>query len=504
MAAYYVYGKYTIINRLREYRAIPHVAAVGALTALSVHTFVYQFRFVVDPLRESIGEGIAFPVFMTGAVVTVGLVFFLVWSVIVKRFAGRLLSAIRGLDRFEWGLIVAFILFSLVINAFVLTKTSAFINPLDDGSSIYDVVFTTDSSLLMEARDAFSSPNNAQNDFRHLLFGIVTQPISMVATPLASLCYYISQSIGGELPLATFLAFLITVAQGAMFVVAAILIGRILRREMSTRYANLFAVLYLCTFSSLIFTMTLEQYAVVQLALVVLVYCIVTGARAQIPLFLAGTSLITSFAMFPFVLLRGRDGWATKLRRTLIFALLTCVAIAFFGQLYDLFIIRSQWNSLQAYAYGDRITQLDKLEQFYAFIPTMFFAPPVSFAEGGVRLGSANPFMMLASGSILLSILVVAIKNRNKEAVRVSAYWAIFSFLLLGLFGWGAVEHSMILYSSYFTWSYLLLLAIGYARMFGNHRRAGAWLLLAATTVTGLYNLTSILDYVPHLHAFRF
>ena len=48
--------------------------------------------------------------------------------------------------------------------------------------------------------------------------------------------------------------------------------------------------------------------------------------------------------------------------------------------------------------------------------------------------------------------------NKNDKFSIISFIWIVFSYLIIGVIGWGTAENGTILYSLYFGWPYLVLI----------------------------------------------
>lgn len=58
--------------------------------------------------------------------------------------------------------------------------------------------------------------------------------------------------------------------------------------------------------------------------------------------------------------------------------------------------------------------------------------------------------LLLTLGGILLS--------RKERITKLSAVWLGFSFLLLGIVGWGTIDNGLMLYSLYFGWAFVCMI----------------------------------------------
>ncbi|MNG24509.1 hypothetical protein D3C84_1092430 [compost metagenome] len=82
-------------------------------------------------------------------------------------------------------------------------------------------------------------------------------------------------------------------------------------------------------------------------------------------------------------------------------------------------------------------------------------------------------------------------------------YWICISFVILGVIGWGSVEHSMVIFGAYFAWAFVLIFSVLFAKVFHSKIVLGKVLLSFIVVVIGLFNIIKITDYVIHVGTFR-
>lgn len=501
----YLLRKFNILKEIKDFALYPYKKTVYCCTALSVFSFLHQFRTTLDTVFDRTGNSYLIAAAAVIVFVIVAVNFFTLWYLLLKRYLERVMRAVAGIHVTEKRMMIGYVLFFAAASLLCLTKTSAFIYPVDhDGNYLVDVIFTTDSAKLLDGRDVFSSPNTSENDFRQLLFGIVAFPLSMIFVPIAYVVHAILGAMQANVPFELIYGYFISVAQALLFSIGAVLIRRLLSKEMNDSYATLFSMLYLVSFSTLLFTMTVEQYAVSLLTLLIFVYFYVNRRSGTIPYIVAGTTLTSSFAMLPLVVFEKAGTWKTYMIKTVRIGLLTLFALLFFGQLYELMEGTDQiTHLLTKFSSAEGLTVWDKLLQYYRFLPTMFVAPTTIMTEGMIRLGEGNGIYDAFSAVILLFVLVNLIYVKRSRLAFISLYWVLISFLLLGIIGWGTVEKSLILYSSYFGWAFLVLLALLYARVFAKRLIMGKIVLIGLIAVVFLFNVYHIVQYLNSLGSFR-
>lgn len=497
--------KFDLAGEIADFAAFKYKKTVYVCTILSIVSFMHQFSTTMDTVFLRTGNRTLIAVAIVSALAIVSAGFFVLWYALLNRYMERFVAWIAGFGLTERRGVIVYVVLFAVVNFVVLLRTSAFIYPVDShGDYVVDVVFTTDSAKLLDGRDVFSSPNTDENDFRQLLFGITAFPLSMVSLPLAYAMHGALSALHSAVPFETIYGYFISIGQALLFAISALLIRRLLMREMSEGFANLFALLYVVSFSTILYTMTIEQYAVSLIALLAFVYCYATRRSSAVPFIVAGTTLTTSFLMLPLVLFERKGDWRTYVLKMVRIVVATLFALIFFGQLYELLEGSDQLRHLVTkFATGEGVTIADKLVQYYQFLPSMFVAPDTAMTDGMLRLGEAGTAYGYASAGIALCTLAGFVYAKRSRLAAAAAYWVVISFVLLGIVGWGTVERSLVLYVSYFGWAFLALIAIVYAKAFERHPIVGKLLLAAVVLAVFSFNVHHIAQYVSDLGSFR-
>ncbi|MCF0129300.1 MAG: hypothetical protein HUJ70_12035, partial [Pseudobutyrivibrio sp.] len=99
----------------------------------------------------------------------------------------------------------------------------------------------------------------------------------------------------------------------------------------------------------------------------------------------------------------------------------------------------------------------EKLNQYTLFVKNCFFAPDTIYEAGFLKL-APQPVVCKAGVLILLLCIIGFCLSRKELVSKIAIFWVSFSFLLLGVVGWGSTENEMVLYSAYFFWAYCVLL----------------------------------------------
>jgi hypothetical membrane protein len=142
----------------------------------------------------------------------------------------------------------------------------------------------------------------------------------------------------------------------------------------------------------------------------------------------------------------------------------------------------------------------DKLLQFVNFVGACAVSPlagidTASYQHASYQLcpvGSINP-----TGVILLALAVAGFAlNRKSRLARVSFGWVMFSFVLLGLVGWGTAENGLVLYTLYFSWAYLVLAFLALDALLKKWRTVQSVVLGGIAAAILVFNAVNILQII--------
>lgn len=525
----YLLGKYDLAGQLIEFKMEGKLRKVIILiaTLLSTITIIKSslgllddFLFLLHIIHTRtmiIPDFSTFKFSSTFLLILISIIsifnYFIIWYFLMKCFFDKIVLFFRQFTKFEKSIFFIFILTFALVNLLILLRTNAFVFPLEKGQIVFDIIFTTDSSLFLLDIDVFSSPVSDQNDIRHLLFGIIGTPISMICIPISYLVKLIVGILGFNILYSTIYGYFISVGQAFLFSLSGILIYKILRKEIKESFAKLFSIFYLISYSTILFTITVEQYAIGVFTLLLFVYHYIQKLDSKFFYILAGLSFISSFAMLPFVLLEKKSNFKNILKTSMYIFLVTILLIIFFGQLSEFLELGATINNLSEFTNDGTITLDNKFDQYLGFIPSMFIAPEVVFskfivlhttiASEGIRIVNTSVADRIFSLLTLVIVVISLIINRHSKIAIVSAYWILISFIILVVVGWGSVEYSMVLYSTYFMWAYLLLVALFFNKLFSTQVLIGRILLTVTIAILFMYNSMEIISYITRLNSYR-
>jgi hypothetical protein len=368
-----------------------------------------------------------------------------------------------------------------VLIACVYSLTNAF----TDAGIPYDVVYTADSGMLLRD-NTFFNINAFQNDIRQPLFGVFAMPFGIAARLLSKVLFFVPNAY----------VILLGILQAALLLFCFSVLARLLRLE-GTKKA-LFLALVTVSYPTMLFLLTVEQYifSLIWVLLLVEAYCEETPGR-ELKWVAATGSLLTSGALV--FLLPYKKSFRSILIELLKAGGLLLAFLAVFGQLPLLYSAAASVRDLMSFS-GAGIGLGDKLLQFVNFVGACAVSPlagidTASYQHVSYQLspvGSINPI-----GVILLAFAAAGFAlNRRSRLARVSFGWVMFSFVLLGLVGWGTAENGLVLYTLYFSWAYLVLAFLALTTLTKKWRAAQAVVLGGVAATMLVFNAVKILQII--------
>lgn len=341
------------------------------------------------------------------------------------------------------------VLYALLLGATLVFMTAVFRNTdaFYDTAYKYDIIFTSDSPILVR-ENVYMNLTHSQNDLRQPIFAVC-------AAPFVGWAYLVKQIS----PVWCVIA--MNAAQIVMMFAANFMLCRAMKLE--GIYRGLFMALLCCGYPYLLFSLMMEQYMVAYFWLVLAVYLACVKGKASGIAFVGATgSLLTSAVLLPLTSqkhpVKEFQAWFWDMVNH---GLEFVAAIVILGRLDVIRNIAAKTDVLGQFT-GKELTLMDKLGQYTAFVGSCFTAPAAGVSYEAAesiswQLAPANGLSGLGIG-ILVLVLVSAVVNREKRSSRIAAAWAVFSFGVLCVLGWGTQENGLILYALYFGWAFALLL----------------------------------------------
>ena len=318
----------------------------------------------------------------------------------------------------------------------------------------HDIVYTSDSASLVES-NVYLRLYHDQNDLRQPLFAVFSAPFIGLGYALSVPLSHFST---------VFTPMFMNFVQVIMLVVTNLMLTKILNLSKCSRIC--FMLIYTVLYTTLLFSVMMEQYIVGYFWLIFAIYSYIEYKRAsEISLSAAGGTLLTSLVFLPLSY-RAKTNSRDNLRpfiSAIEKSVLGFIVLLFsFGRL-DVFLnFFERTNLLFVFTGGEGIA--GRINQYSSFVSSCFIAPNATIdAENyehiSWQLSRDNISHINILGVVLVLLCIVSfIVNRDNILTKISAFWVCFSMLLLCIVGWGSPENGMILYSLYFVWAFLILL----------------------------------------------
>lgn len=343
--------------------------------------------------------------------------------------------------------IIELISYILIFSIFVITMfyifnlTQAFYGT----DNMYNVIYTSDSPALVKEK-VYAYLKHNENDLRQPLFAIFSAPFT-------GFVYLINRIFHTS---ATINAFLINVCQLALIFLANILLANLLQLNRIKRIIFVFFVS--CTYTSLLFSVMMEQYIFAYFWLIFVIFEIMVYSRPSfISMNAAIGTLITSASIFV----------SSKQKKESVFhfikeLILTGVDFLILLLLFDrfdiIYNIKEKIIQLSGFS-GEHITFQNKLAQFTYFIHDLFIGPNTATritTENNWHLAPIGDYSIIGIGILVIVLISVLINYRDKMSL-IAGFWVFFSVVMLLILGWGTQENGLILYALYFGWAYFVL-----------------------------------------------
>lgn len=383
-------------------------------------------------------------IFMVLAVPFVFVICILFWNKLEKVISNLLAQA--KVKRIEW-LIYLFIF--CLICAFI---TLCFLNSTAFHGEDYnvDIIYTSDSHKLLK-NNAFIVFDHIENDFRQPLFAVFSAPFAGIPCLIGSL-------IPG-VPMALPLAYV----QAAMILFSVFVLSYELKLNSVQRIC--FFLLSSATYTILVFSVVIEQYATAFFYLILTIHLIRENKKdAVLSSYGASGSLLVSGAFVPFVFYPEKGGSSNIIRwikEMALYALDFCLLIVMAGRFHVL------WNSVQMLKHlskfsGESVSFSGRILQYVNFIGGCFFAPdscPVMVDRGYYGWQLAEVITVNVIGMVVFALAIAGFFVTRKSFIsKISIFWICMSFLVLVIVGWGISENGLFLYSLYFGWPFIVLI----------------------------------------------
>ena len=290
---------------------------------------------------------------------------------------------------------------------------------------------------------------NPENDIRQPLFAVFSMPFIGVG-------YITSQLFSFRYSSQIFMHLI----QIVLFVVTNIILAKMLKLNSLKRM--FFVLLISSTYASILFSVMMEQYIIAYFYLILTLYSIYENKQDDTILLIgASNTLITSCILAPIFYEKfsfaNIKNWLKKMFQLgTIFILL----LIFFGKADVLLYTKKNMNSISRFN-GEGILFENRVNQYTEFLDNYFTKPEAEMIEVDSamtwQLKTIEKINWVGVAIIALSIISYLL-NRQDKFIGFSMFFAVYSFIVLCLFGYGTAENGLILYSLYFGWPFFILI----------------------------------------------
>lgn len=352
----------------------------------------------------------------------------------------------KEIEKKEIIIYMIIIILSLSYVTYSFLGSEAFYGSIFD----FDIIYTSDSPALV-GKNIYLNLTHPENDLRQPLFAVFSAPFIGIPYLLGRV-FNLSH---------TMYAILINCIQVIIMHVSNYMLAKIMDLNVNKRIC--FIIFSAATYTSLLFMIMMEQYIFAYFWLILCIYVICKCKDYNhIVLFGAGGSLLTSLAMMPIFSnkspINSFKEWIADMIKLGVEFLLVMLLFCRFDVIYNLI---TKVNQLSGFT-GETLTLVEKVQQYFAFISSCFFAPSAGISYKiadhiSWQLNEVASFNIIGIIIILLCAVSVIV-NKEKRSSIISFYWIIFSVAMLVILGWGTQENGLILYALYFGWAFNVLL----------------------------------------------
>lgn len=355
-------------------------------------------------------------------------------------------------------------------------------NVLYTDNARIDIVYSSDTTLLIK-NNAWLNIYNQENDLRQPLFAAFSAPFT---API----YVIESLIGNIVPIS------IILTNTILIILIAYILSSFVEEE--NKKLNFF-LLYLSTFAPLLFLVMLEQYSVSVFWIMLLLFMYINKLEdKKLAMIGAAGTLITTGVMFP-ILFNSNNRIQNKIKNlfnTIIYGLFITVLI---GRV-DVIVKAPKTLSELLKFTGTRLTFIDKFKQYTHFVVNCFVSINGTGNENKWHLAEINTINYVGIIIFALAILGYFV-NRKEKINKICFWWVIYSYIILCVIGWGTIENSLVLYTLYFSWAFIILIYNLMKKIFTMLKidkifLVGIIIVSAVLLIYNVYNINLMLTFL--------
>ncbi|MCL1924514.1 MAG: hypothetical protein FWF50_02900 [Defluviitaleaceae bacterium] len=346
-----------------------------------------------------------------------------------------------------------------------------------------DVIFQTDTDPLFPHYNVFIKDVPSS---RQPLFSLFSFPFVAPLYGLSYLLFFLPN---------IYPTFVISLQISLVFL-STILMYDIVKENL--KYPKLFVAFYLSTYSIVIFPLIIERFIFGLFFLILGIYLQHYKAQKNnITVFSSigamGTNFLSSLIIFVLAIKCKKTNIKDKMLLFIKQSVVFLSMIIVFGRLPIMFYFgtfedNTRWLTQE-------VGFINQIQQFSEFIFASFIFPnTIIDVRLFPRYEQAIVTQFNLTGiAIIVACIYAAIKNRKKFFVKIASFWFSISFILLGVLGWSASQHNMLLFSSFFSFSFVYLFYT-YLENILNKFKWQKQIIISIIAMLLLYNLYGLFD----------
>lgn len=384
-------------------------------------------------------------------------------------------------------LVIAVLLSIFVTNHFVLKL------------NIVDTLYAMDSQAFIYDETYDNNVYGLGTDIRHPLVQAINTPFGIISRVIGQIFHFVPYA-----QTHVYQMFLVI-----MVAITGILLIRLLGVKSDKLKVATF-ILYVCLYSTLIFTFAVEQYVQVVLLMVLMVYALINKwpDRWIVAFLVMSAGYTLTSAALGTVLLIGKGTPKQKLKRVAVVAAAFILLLVASGKLLTLIFFNRVTGEVSKFSLG--VDFLEKIYQFVNFMATTVTAGFHTVIFDGsyhhYKTDDINMVQLNLVGIVVLLLIALGFYvGRKKLLNQIALGWVIYSFIVCVVVGWGSSLNEYALYSAYFGWAYFILLfsAVSFiVDRFVPSLKIQERILIAVFSVVSLVNIIQFRDVIVFAHEY--
>lgn len=411
---------------------------------------------------------------------------FILWINFLYFIVPILITFCKNLKKYEKIYFITFFLFffSLIFYSFI--KTNIFYLPTNDKACYFDIIFTADTGY-QYFTNVFLNILAWENDIRQPLFGLFALPISILAYILSYVFFFLEDSY----------ALFLTILNIILIGITNILISRMLPLK-KEKEKLIFLIFYSSLYPTVLFIFILEQYVIAVFYLILFIYVFINKYIHDEVIFIGmvGTLITSCILGINYFNLKNKKDSFIKIKKIIFIFISSIILVGYFN-----ILLNSIYRIIYFYKTfgGEKILFSEKIRQYFSFILNCFIAPSIVQIQNilgdiSIKLNEIEKINTIGI-IIFIACLVSFFFYKKNKFIQNCFIWILFSWILLGLIGWGTKENGLILYSHYFSWAFSSLIFL-FLRKIIKKNSIFYSIMIVTSTYLLYINLNGIIEII--------